>query len=189
MLLHTNSEKTNKVHSKNSEYNNDIQNVQAQEFETEKEMLKIPGEHTLSDGDLIEYMYQHVQFDEKPFEDDPLYDHRQIYSHDMSHIEYGFYEDIEATAEFYVHMQKDNENTSIEDENTAYIYNLGQPVSEGHNTSVQATQSEIYNDEQNEILEMNAENTRRTQEAKRKADENIMNIHRSANDAGLYTHH
>ena len=42
---------------------------------------------------------------------------------------------------------------------------------------------------------MNAENTRQTEEAKRKADENIMNIHnmghvpRSANDAGLYTHH
>ena len=51
-------------------------------------------------------------------------------------------------------------------------------MSEGHNTSVQAIQSEIYNDEQNEILEMNAENTRRTQEAKRKADENIMNIHK-----------
>ena len=50
-------------------------------------------------------------------------------------------------------------------------------MSEGHNTSVQAIRSEIYNDEQNEILAMNAENTRQTEEAKRKADENIMNIH------------
>ena len=43
---------------------------------------------------------------------------------------------------------------SMEDKNTAYIYNSGRPVSEGHNTSVQAIRSEIYNDEQNEILEM-----------------------------------
>ena len=34
----------------------------------------------LSNDDLIEYMYQHVQFDEIPFDSDPLYDHRQIYS-------------------------------------------------------------------------------------------------------------
>ena len=115
---------TDKVQSENSKYSNDIQNVQAQEVKTEKDKPKISGEHTLSDDDLIEYMYQHVQFDEIPF-DDPLYDHRQIYSHDMSHIEYGLYEDIEATAAFYVHMQKDNEKTSMEDDNTAYIYNLG----------------------------------------------------------------
>ena len=107
MLLHTNSKKTNKVQSENSKYDNDIQNIQAQELKTEKEIPKISGMHTLSDGDLIEYMYQHVQFNKISFDDDPLYDHRKIYSHDMSHIEYGFYEDIEATAAFYVHMQKD----------------------------------------------------------------------------------
>ena len=141
MLLHTNSKKTDKVQSENSKYANDIQNIQAQELKTEKEMPKISGTHTLSDGDLIEYMYQHVQFNKIPFDDDPLYDHRQIYSHDMSHIEYGLYEDIEATAAFYVHMQKDNDNTSMEDKedkNTAYIYNSGRPVSKGHNKSVQA---------------------------------------------------
>ena len=68
-------------------------------------------------------------------------------------------------------------------------------MSEGHNMSVQAIQSEIYNEEQNEILEMNHENTKRTEEAKNKLNENIMNIHnmdmsqRSANDASICAHH
>ena len=123
MLLHINHKNNNKVQSENSKCSNDIQNVQAQEVKIERP--KISDEQTLSDHNLIEYMYQHVQFDEIPFDVDPLYDHRQIYSHDMSHIEYGLYEDIEATAAFYVHMQEDNEKTSTEDDNTAYIYNFG----------------------------------------------------------------
>ena len=43
--------------------------------------------------------------------------------------------------------------------------------------SIQVIQSEIYNEEQIEILEMNQENTKRTEEAKNKLNENIMNIH------------
>ena len=132
----------------------------------------------LSNDDLIEYVYQHVQFDEIPFDSDPLYDHRQIYSHETARIEYGLYENIEATATFNLHIQNENENESsnIEDKNTQYMYNFGQPVS-GHNTSVQAIRSEIYNEEQNEILEMNQENTERIEEVKNKMNENIMNIH------------
>ena len=72
-------------------------------------------------------MYQHVQFDEIPFDSDPLYDHRQIYSHETAHLEYGLYENTEATAAFNLHMQNENENESsnIEDKNTQYMYNLG----------------------------------------------------------------
>ena len=43
--------------------------------------------------------------------------------------------------------------------------------------SIQAIRKEIYDDERNEILEMNAENTKRSQEAQSKTNENIMNIH------------
>ena len=125
MLLHTSSENVDKVQSENSEYDNNTKTIAAQELEIGKEMPKQLNTHTLLDGDLVEYMYQHVQFDEIPFDNDPFYDHRQIYSHDMSHIEYGLYEYIEATAAFYIHMQEDNENTSMEDKDTAYIYNLG----------------------------------------------------------------
>ena len=131
----------------------------------------------LSNDDLIEYMYQHVQFDEIPFDSDPLYDHRQIYSHETAHIEYSLYENIKAAAAFNLCMHNENESSKIKDKNTEYMYNLGQPMSEGHNTSIQAIRSEIYNEEQNEILKMNQENTKRTEEAKNKLNENIMNIH------------
>ena len=122
-------------------------------------------------------MYQYVQFDKIPFDSDPLYDHRQIYSHEIAHIKYGLYKNIEAAAAFNLHMQNENESSNIKDKNTEYMYNLGRSTSEGHNTSIQAIQSEIYNEEQNEILEMNQENTKRTEEAKNKLNENIMNIH------------
>ena len=89
MLLHINGKNNNTVQSENSMCSNDIQNIQAQEVKIEKDNPKISDKYTLSDDDLIEYMYQHVQFDEIPFDVDPLYDHRQIYLHDMSHIEYG----------------------------------------------------------------------------------------------------
>ena len=41
---------------------------------------------TLDQADLLDYMHQHVQFDEIPFSHDPLYDHRQIYSHENAYI-------------------------------------------------------------------------------------------------------
>ena len=80
--------------------------------DTEKKPPKTKEQHVLSNDDLIEYMYQHVQFDEIPFDSDPLYDHRQIYSHETAHIEYSLYENIEATAAFNLHMQNENENES-----------------------------------------------------------------------------
>ena len=82
-------------------------------------------QHVLPNDDLTEYMYQHVQFDKMPFDSDPLYDHRQIYSHETAHIEYGLYENIEATAAFNLHMQNEKESENIEDKNTQYMYNLG----------------------------------------------------------------
>ena len=93
--------------------------------ERENKLPKCKEKHVLSNDDLIEYMYQHVQFDEIPFDSDPLYDHRQIYLYKTVHIEYGLYEDIEATAVFNLHMQNENERSNIEDKNTQYMYNLG----------------------------------------------------------------
>ena len=109
--------------------------------QTQNIEYKLPEQkqqHVLSNDDLIEYMYQHVQFDEIPFDSDPLYDHRQIYSHETAQIEYSLHENIEATAAFNLHMQNENESSNIKDTNTEYMYNLGRPVSEGHNMSVQA---------------------------------------------------
>ena len=100
----------------------------------------------LSNDNLIEYIYQYVQFDKIPFDRDPLYDHRQIYSHEIAHIKYGLYKNIEAAAAFNLHMQNENKSSNIKVNNTEYMYNLGRSTSEGHNTSIQAIQSEIYNE-------------------------------------------
>ena len=73
--------------------NTQIENEQ----ETEKEPPKEKIQSALTHEELIEYMYQHIQFDEMPFESNPLYDQRQIYMHETAHIEYGLYENIEAS--------------------------------------------------------------------------------------------
>ena len=105
---------------------------------TEKELPKEKTQSELTHEELIEYMYQHIQFDEIPFESNPLYDHWQIYTHETAHIEYGLYENIEASAAFNYQIQKENKVEKIENKNTQYMYNLGQPMSTGHNASVQA---------------------------------------------------
>ena len=70
-------------------------------------------------------MYNHVVFDEIPFEMDPLYDHRQIYSHEMAHIEYGLYENIQASVAFEIALEKENEVQKVQDINTVYMHNIG----------------------------------------------------------------
>ena len=62
--------------------------------------------HTLDHADLLDYMYQHVQFDEIPFSHDPLYDHRQIYIHENAFIPFGIYEDVQASVEFEIENRK-----------------------------------------------------------------------------------
>ena len=59
------------------------------------------------------------------FDNDPLYDHRQIYMHKTAHIEYGLYENIEASAAFSFQIQKESEVEKIENKNTQYMHNLG----------------------------------------------------------------
>ena len=95
------------------------------EQKTENKPPKVKIQSALTHKELIEYMYQHIQFDEMPFEKDPLYDHRQIYMHETAHIEYGLYENIEASAAFNYQIQKESEVEKIENKNTQYMYNLG----------------------------------------------------------------
>ena len=149
-------------------------------YERTQDIIRKPPkeivQHVLSNDELIEYMYQHIRF-EIPFDSDPLYDRRQIYTHVTAHIEYGLYENIEASAAFSFRLQTENEIENIKDKNTQYMHNLGRSMSTGHNMSIQAVRKEVYDDEQNEILEMNAQNTKRSQEAHDKMTENILNIH------------
>ena len=50
---------------------------------------------------------------------------------------------------------------SVEDTNTAYMHNVGRPIILGDRTCNDPVRKEVYDDEQNEIIQMNVENTKR----------------------------
>ena len=79
----------------------------------------------LDHADLLDYMYQYVQFDKIPFSHDPLYDHRQIYTHENSYMPFGIYENVQATVAFEMEMENETDITRIESSNTAYMHNVG----------------------------------------------------------------
>ena len=113
----------------------------------------------VNQAELLDYMYQHVQFDEIPFVNEPLYDHRQIYSHETSFMPYGLYENIQATVAFDIEIAKESNTAYTEDMSTAYMHNIGRPVLPGDHTCNNELRKEVYNKEQNEILKMNIANT------------------------------
>ena len=133
----------------------------------------------LDQADLLDYMYQHVQFDEIPFSHDPLYDHRHIYTHDNAYMPFGIYENVQATVAFEMEMEKETNIMNIESFNTAYMHNVGRTACPDDHTCNQAVWTEVYNEEQNEILQMNIENTiRKEKEIQRENDENDKMINR-----------
>ena len=104
----------------------------------------------MDQAELLDYMYQHVQFDEIPFVNDPLYDHRQIYSHDTSYILYGLYENIQATVAFDIELEKEANTAYTEAMSTAYMHNIGRPMIPSDHTCINEIRKEVYNEEQNE---------------------------------------
>ena len=110
------------------------------------EWLKQPNGHKsqsssaymLDHADLLDYMYQHVQFDEIPFSQDPLYDHRQIYTHENAFMPFGIYEDVQAAVAFEMEIENEKEISYIESSNTAYIHNVGRTACPNHHTCVTA---------------------------------------------------
>ena len=127
-----------------------------------KHQMQVETDKTWANkAELLDYMYQHVQFDEIPFVNDPLYDHHQIYSHDTLYIPFGLYKNIQATVAFDIELGKEANTTYTEDISTAYMHNIGRPVIPGDYTCNNEIRKEVYNEEQNEILKMNVENTAR----------------------------
>ena len=122
---------------------------------------KSKSAQTLDHADLLDYMYQHVQFDEIPFSHDPLYDHRQIYTHENAFMPFGIYEDVQATIAFEMEIENEKDIAHIESSNTAYMHNVGRTACPDDHTCNPAVRTEVYNEEQSEILKMNIENTMR----------------------------
>ena len=105
----------------------------------------------MNDDDLYENMFNHVAFDEIPFEKDPLYDHRQIYTHEMSNIEYGLYENLLGTAQLLHSINSDRNQLHI-DECTQYMHDLGRPSTKREKTVYNAIWEEIIEQEDEEII-------------------------------------
>ena len=128
---------------------------------------------TLDHANLLDYMYQHVQFDEMPFSHDPLYDYRQIYTHENAFMPFGLYEDVQATIAFEMEIENEKDIMHIESSNTAYMHNVGRTACPDDHTCNPAVRTEVYNDEQSEILKMNIENTmRKEKKIQEENDEN-----------------
>ena len=68
------------------------------------------------------------------------------------HMPFGIYENIQATVAFEMEMENENDITNIESVNTAYMHNTGWTACPDDHTCNQAVRTEVYNDEQNEIL-------------------------------------
>ena len=109
----------------------------------------------MNDDDLYEYMFNHVAFDEIPYEKDPLYDHREIYTHDTSNIEYGLYENLLGTAQLLHSIDNDKNQLNI-DECTQYMHDLGRPSTKREKTVYNAIRKEIIEQEDDEIIKMDA---------------------------------
>ena len=110
---------------------------------------------TMNDDDLYEYMFNHVAFDEIPYDKDPLYDHREIYTHETSNIEYGLYENLLGTAQLLHSIDNDRNQIHI-DECAQYIHDLGRPSTKREKTVYNAMRKEIMDHEDDEIIKMNA---------------------------------
>ena len=143
----------------------------------EKADISLAMKAHVDQAELLDYMYQHVQFDKIPFVHNPLYDHHQIYSHDTSYIPFGLYENIQATVAFEIELGKQANTKYTEDISTAYMHNIGRPGIPGDSTCNNEIRKEAYNEEQNEILKMNVENTQRKETSDNLYTEEINKLH------------
>ena len=73
-----------------------------------------------------------------------MHDHNAIYCHETDYIGHGIYEDLSQTF-INTHLQN--------------IVNIGHPQNNDDADSFQEAYKEVYNVEQNEILQMNIEST------------------------------
>ena len=107
----------------------------------------------------IGYLYQHTIYDEIPGSpQDELYDHNAIYCHETDYIGHGIYEDLSKTMELFNDIERSQSEAFI-DTHLQNIVNIGHPQNNNDEDSLQEAYKEMYNVEQNEILQMNIEST------------------------------
>ena len=101
-------------------------------------------------------MYQHIAFDEMPNVDDSFQEEvTGIYQHETNYIDYGIYEDISKTIEFFNEIEK-TQGDNFLDSHLMHVIDIGRPSNPLDEYSKNEACKEIYDMEQNEILQLNA---------------------------------
>ena len=109
--------------------------------------------------DIIRYLYQHTIYDDIPGSpQNQLHDHNAIYCHETDYIGHGIYEDLSKTMELFNDIEMSQSEAFI-DTHLQNIVNIGRPQNNDDVDSLQEAYKEVYNVEQNEILQMNIEST------------------------------
>ena len=109
--------------------------------------------------DIFRYLYQHTIYDEipGPLQDEP-HDHSTIYCHETDYIGHGIYKDLSKTMQLFNAIETSQSEAFI-DTHLQSIVNIGCPQSNNDKDSLNEAYKEMYNAEQNEILQMNIEST------------------------------
>ena len=120
--------------------------------------------------DIIRYLYQHTIYDEIPGSpQNQLHDHNAIYCHETAYIGHGIYEDLSKTMELFNDIEMSQSEAFI-DMHLQNIVNIGSPQNNDDADRLQKAYKEVYNTEQNEILQMNIESPIQRQKNLREVD-------------------
>ena len=107
--------------------------------------------------DILRYTYQYISFDEMPDIDIEMPDDiKGIYQHETDYIDYGIYENIAKTIQFFNEIEKSQGENFIEN-HLLHVTEVGSPSNTSENGNKNDTCKQIYDKEQNEILQLNAE--------------------------------
>ena len=109
--------------------------------------------------DIMRYIYQHTFYDEMPeMPQSNSHDHNLIYNYETDYIGHGIYEDVSKTMQLFNEIEKSQSDVFMD----TYLQNkvnIGHPQNDNDVDSLNEAYKEMYNVEQNEILQMNIEST------------------------------
>ena len=110
-------------------------------------------------GDIMRYIYQHAFYDEMPeIPQNDSHGHNAIYNYETDYIGHSIYEDVSKTMQLFNEIEKSQSDVFI-DTHLQNIVNIGYPQNDKDIDSLNEAYKEMYNAEQNEILQMNIEST------------------------------
>ena len=118
-------------------------------------------------------MYQHIAFDEMPkgVEEDKI-ENNGAYQKDTDYIDYGLYENVSKTISLFNEIEK-AQSTQFMDTHMMHMTNIGRPLNKADIQCQNEAYKEIYDMEQNEILQLNADITMK----RLKDEENLKRMH------------